>query len=68
MACKHDGERFRCDKCDYKSVTNQSLKHHTQFKHDGLRYVCEECDFEAAQKQYLKSHIAANHAITVITL
>ena len=37
-------------------------------KHDGLRYVCDECDFEAAQKQYLKSHIAANHAITVITL
>ena len=57
MATKHDGEQFRCEKCDYQSASKHSLKLHTQSKHDGIRYVCGECGYKATQKQNLKTHI-----------
>ena len=56
-AAKHDGLRFRCEKCDYQSASKPSLKLRTQSKHDGIRYVCGGCGFKATQKHFLKSHI-----------
>ena len=58
MAYKHDGTQLQCEKCDYQSALNQSLKLHIQSKHDGIGYVCGECDLKTTQRPYLKIHMA----------
>ena len=35
---KHEGFKFSCDKCEYKSTHKSSVDTHTQSIHEGVKY------------------------------
>ena len=53
----HEGERYPCEKCDYKARERGSLRQHIKPIHEGERYTCEKCDYKATQKGSLRQHI-----------
>ena len=34
---QHDGVRFHCDQCPYKTTTKSILKFHKESQHEGIR-------------------------------
>ena len=61
VAYKHQGEKYLCNKCDYRATTNGALKIHTDALHDGVKLDCSYCDKKFTQSSNLKIHIQSVH-------
>ena len=56
---QHDGVKFYCDQCDFKSSWRSMLFGHVKAVYEGIKYNCDQCDC-TAQKRLLirnKQHI-----------
>ena len=54
-----EGVRYYCDKCDYSTTRQHSLKIHKGSKHEGLdevRYYCDKCNYSTTRQHSLKIH------------
>lgn len=53
----HEGEKcFKCDLCNYSSVSQRHLESHMLIHTDQKPFNCDECDQSFRQKQLLKRH------------
>ena len=53
----HEGEKcFKCDLCNYASVSARHLESHMLIHTDQKPFQCDECDQSFRQKQLLKRH------------
>ena len=54
---KHEGRIFKCEKCDYSSLTFDLLKLHTKEKHCEPRQndKCSECEYAWRMKRHLQA-------------
>ena len=52
----HDGVKYNCDRCDFKSTTQGNLGIHKLSVHEGVTYKCDQCDYRAKRPGNLKSH------------
>ena len=66
IASVHDGVKFQCDQCDYKTTDSRYLKQHKASEHEvkltiheGVRFPCDQCDYEATTSSSLKQHKAS---------
>ncbi|CAH0549303.1 unnamed protein product [Brassicogethes aeneus] len=58
---KHVLEKFKCDKCDYVTVRESTLKLHLKI-HDKQSYLkCHYCQYMAAKLTTLHAHILIKH-------
>ena len=50
-------KRFKCETCEFKSNSRQSLKNHVSAIHEKIhRYSCSLCDKKSYFKHHIKSH------------
>ena len=50
-------ERYKCENCDFTSLTNSRLKLHVKFKHNGEKsYECLSCDYKTEISVHFKMH------------
>ena len=61
MQSSHEGVRYICDLCEYKSTRQNGLKRHIQAKHEGVTYKCDQCDYKASRKSDLPNHKRIKH-------
>ena len=52
----HQGLKYACNQCKYKSTLRGNLKKHILSKHKGTKYPCNLCDYVAPWVQTLSSH------------
>ena len=52
--------KFKCEYCDKKATTKDSLKRHTNALHLGVKLKCKQCQFQAYLSG-LKEHINSVH-------
>jgi hypothetical protein len=53
---------FKCDKCDYTAVSDQSVKLHNEAVHiKSVKYHCSQCNYFGYRKDVLKNHINSVH-------
>jgi KRAB domain-containing zinc finger protein len=52
---------YACDKCDYKTKTDYSLKAHS-FYHQDPKFLCDKCDYKSCSSGNLHSHKIAKHS------
>jgi len=57
----YNGEKYKCDSCDYEARWRYKLKQHKERKHLGVRYPCDQCDYQATTKIFLKQHVESKH-------
>ena len=48
---KHEGIRYQCDQCEYRSVQLSGLTMHKQSKHEGVTYSCQQCAYVTSAKK-----------------
>ena len=60
---KHEGVKYNCSKCSFKSRSRSHLNEHTKVEHEGVQYNCDKCSFTANCKTKLYIHIKSMHAI-----
>ena len=41
----HEGIKFQCEECEFKTNYKERLKAHIQGVHEGLNFTCNKCDF-----------------------
>ena len=58
---KHEGLRYTCHLCDYKTVKPGSLRDHIKVKHEGFIYRCDQCDFTVKTSESLVKHVKVKH-------
>ena len=61
MKYKHEGLKYSCKLCEYKSTAQSSLAKHIQYKHDRVRYSCDQCNYTSTQNVNLTTHIQSKH-------
>ena len=55
-------DKFKCEKCDYKTDVKSSLNRHIKSVHDGVKDIlCPDCDFKCSFNGNLKQHIKSIH-------
>ena len=60
---------IKCDKCEYKALTTDTLKIHLAAKHNGPKdFVCNICGYAAAIKYVLDQHVKNVHPIKIVHL
>ena len=52
----HEGFKYDCTSCDYKSGDNGNLN-----KHFGIAYTCELCHHVSILKEQLKHYVDVKH-------
>ena len=52
----HEGVRYHCDQCEYKSSTPDSLKIHKQGVHDNDKYSCDQCQYRGKNNGHVETH------------
>jgi len=59
----HQGVKFSCDKCEFKTARQDHLKKHVLVAHTEkeIKFSCNECEFKSETESTLKSHIQAEH-------
>ena len=55
----HEGFKYACVQCDYKTAFKGNLNNHVRAMHEGLKYACVQCDFKTAFKGNLNNHVRA---------
>jgi len=54
--------RYKCDKCDYKTVDKKKIKRHIKAVHDKIKdFECDKCDYKCSINSHLKRHINSIH-------
>ena len=57
----HQGVKYGCDHCKYKSTSQGNLRKHILSKHEGAKYSCDQCDYVSSWKQGLCLHKTRIH-------
>jgi len=62
----HQGVKFSCDKCEFKTARQDHLKRHALSAHTEkeIQFSCNHCDFQSETESALKSHIQTEHEET----
>ena len=55
------GEKYSCERCEFKTTQKPRLTLHIEVHHEGLRFGCDQCDYVALRKDKLRDHILAIH-------
>ena len=51
----HDGVRYNCNQCSYKSTQKSSLNAHKRVVHEGIHHECDKCSYTGISPYPLKS-------------
>ena len=46
----HEGFKYPCSQCDFKSSGKANLKKHMQLVHQGVRYPCDQYQLKATSE------------------
>ena len=57
----HEGMRFQCPHCVFKSKWKGYLQKHIKFVHEGQAYQCPQCDYIFSDKSNLNRHMKSVH-------
>ena len=57
------GNKFSCDKCEYKCNRRDNLRTHINSVHNEVRYPCDDCEYKATQRSHLNRHKRVRHSI-----
>ena len=57
----HQGKKYQCRECDYKTNSKGNLAQHKRAVHEGVKYQCRECDHQSSRKDHLAHHKRARH-------
>ena len=57
----HEGNKYKCDQCEYTCVFKGPLLQHKQVNHDEVRYECNICEYKATRSGNLRAHERAVH-------
>ena len=58
----HQGLKFPCNKCDYKSGNTSHLAEHIESIHLGVKYDCPVCGKRFTHKSHVRRHCKKEHA------
>ena len=61
MKLVHEGNKFKCNTCDFEAGQRNRLEEHRKSKHKGMTYPCNHCKFETKVERYLRVHTQKNH-------
>ena len=61
MKAVHEGLRFPCNFCEYKSTCRTGLKNHISSIHEGIKHQCHQCGKQFSQSRILNRHIREFH-------
>ena len=54
-------KQFKCEKCEFVSSNQQSLKNHVLIRHEKInRYFCSLCDKKSFYKHHIKIHLLSH--------
>ena len=57
----HEGIRYTCDHCKFKTKSRRYLLTHKQSKHGNNSFNCDQCEYKTNNKIYLKKHRKSQH-------
>ena len=63
----HDGNAFKCNKCDLSFASAKSALFHAKFKHDSVQYPCSHCNYRATNTTNLNRHVKGVHTDLIYT-
>ena len=43
----HEGVKYKCDKCEYRSTRQNYVGVHKLTVHEGVTYKCNDCDYQS---------------------
>ena len=46
----HEGLKYPCRYCDYKTSSKRYRAQHKRAVHEGVKYPCRQCDYKATSK------------------
>ena len=52
----HDNFKYKCKKCDFKAVSNSSVRRHFRQDHEGVRWNCEKCAYVTKHLESYREH------------
>ena len=52
---------LQCEKCSFRTQTNQQMTSHIQNNHKEITFQCEKCSFRSETNQQMLSHTQNNH-------
>ena len=61
MRIVHEGLRFSCKLCTFKTSGNSNLKEHHQVVHEELKFNCDQCEYSCNGKALLGRHGKMKH-------
>ena len=57
----HEGIKFSCGYCEYKTTKKEALLRHIKSMHEGVKFSCDQCNYEATKKNSILTHIKSVH-------
>ena len=64
----HEGVRYYCDQCNYKTVLESRLRAHKKSRHEGIAeilakvpVICDECGLKQSDVGNLRIHMKQMH-------
>ena len=67
MSDKHEGIKFPCMLCDYKTARKGNMKIHMQALHENVVHNCQLCDYKTSTERNLRLHNKSKHIATSMT-
>ena len=57
----HEGVKYECNQCEYRTATQMNLICHIQSVHEECNYDCNQFEYRATHKVNLACHIQSLH-------